>query len=389
MNNLIICNSIPEYSVGASSSVYFKYIESLLKISDNLEILIVDDKIKNINDRIENLKTELSSPNNLNVKHLKSNTKLSYLPWESNFFIYRFFRRRISIEEKFDNLICFDIETGFLNIDCKANSKILWLGDLHFELEWFNYIESNNHSFYNSLKMYFLFLNKLISYKIINNKFNKIICCSMSAQIRLNKIGVKAVFKPFPYPSLKRTSLHKFSEVKEKKFLFYGNLIGSGSQSGLKFLFNEILPAARKIWGVNNFQIIIGGRTKLPETYNTYFQSYPELSYVGYIKDLKETLSMFTALLIPISLPLGNRTRVLDGLSFGIPVVGHVSLNKGNPFLLNGVNCLLASNGLEFINMLNKLCEDNVLYDSIINNGIKTYELTYDPNLNHAIQLIN
>jgi hypothetical protein len=211
----------------------------------------------------------------------------------------------------------------------------------------------------------------------------------MSAQIRLNKIGVKAVFKPFPYPSLKRTSLHKFSEVKEKKFLFYGNLIGSGSQSGLKFLFNEILPAARKIWGVNNFQIIIGGRTKLPETYNTYFQSYPELSYVGYIKDLKETLSMFTALLIPISLPLGNRTRVLDGLSFGIPVVGHVSLNKGNPFLLNGVNCLLASNGLEFINMLNKLCEDNVLYDSIINNGIKTYELTYDPNLNHAIQLIN
>ena len=149
------------------------------------------------------------------------------------------------------------------------------------------------------------------------------------------------------------------------------------------------MPAARKTWGINNFSIIIGGRTKLPKIYDKYLETYSEISYVGYISDLKSFLKQFSALLIPISLPLGNRTRVLDGLSFGIPVVGHKALSNGNPYLINEVNCLLADTGNDFIIKLDRLCNNSKLYNDIIKNGIMTYDLTYNPLINHAQQLLN
>jgi glycosyltransferase involved in cell wall biosynthesis len=154
-------------------------------------------------------------------------------------------------------------------------------------------------------------------------------------------------------------------------------------------LFNEILPNARKVWGINNFEIFIGGRTKLPQVYEKNLSHYSEVKYLGFINDLDSTLNQFTALLIPISLPLGNRTRVLDGLSFGIPVVGHKAICGGNPFLVDGINCALAKTGSEFISKLDKICEDSNYRNNIISNGILTYDLTYNPKNDHILQLLN
>ncbi len=389
MNNAIICGIIPEEKGGASSSVFFKYLEGFLKVSNSVELFIISDKITEAELKVNKLIFDLNSPNNLKVTFLQFGTSISYLPWEKSFYLYKIYNKPIKLDNHYDNLIVFDIDLGYLKFESSANRRVLWLGDLHFELEWFNFFENSKFTFYGYLKMIFLFLNKLLPYIIVNSKFDKIVCCSLSAQIRLNRLGIKAQFLPFPYPSI-RDNGNNFPKIdKNKKFLFYGNLIGSGSKSGLKFLFEEILPAARNKWGRDKFSIVIGGRTQLPEIYNSYLKEYTEVSYIGYISDLKLFMRQFTALLIPISLPLGNRTRVLDGLSFGIPVVGHKALSNGNPYLIDEVNCLLSDSGNDFINKLERLCGDSELYNEIINNGLKTFDLTYNPQVNHSKQLIN
>lgn len=389
MNNIVFCGMIPVNDIGASSSVYFKYIEGLLRISKQLEIVIVNEAINN-ND-INVFYESLNFPTNLNVNRINESTTLSFFPWSKYYYMYRLFRKSIYIDGMYDNIIFFDSELGFLNVISSAKNRILWLGDLSFELEWYNFIESNDRSIKGWLFMLFAFINKLLFYKFLSKKFDKIVCCSLSAQNRLNRINIDAEFLPFPYPSRKsnRVAILNSDNKKEKKFLFYGNLVGSGSTSGLKFLFNEILPSAREIWGKNNFEIFLGGRTKLPASYDKYIEFYPEVKYLGFIDDLDYTLNEFSALLIPISLPLGNRTRVLDGLSFGIPVVGHKALKRGNPFLIDNINCLLADSGPDFIAALSRICSDSDCRNYIISNGYATYDLTYNPSNNHAVQLLN
>lgn len=389
MDNIVFLGSIPSNESGASLSVYFQYLEGLLKISDNLELVLVNDKITD-ND-VYLFSKSLNFPNNLNCTILKESTTLSFYPWSRYFYIYKFFRKKIHFHNTFDNIIFFDSDVGFLNIKITGRKKILWLGDLSFELEWFNFIENNDRSYKGWSLMLITFLNKIIFYKLLSKKFNKIVCCSLSSQYRLNRININAEFQTFPYPSRKsnRSFLLNENFKKNKKFLFYGNLVGSGSASGLKFLFNEILPCAREIWGKDNFEIYIGGRTKLPKLYDQYIQLYSEIKYLGYISDLDSTLMDFTALLIPISLPLGNRTRVLDGFSFGIPVVGHKALKKGNPFLIDGVNCLLSESGPDFVVKLNRICLDFKFRNKLISNGFSTYDLSYNPSNDHTIQLLN
>jgi hypothetical protein len=389
VNNAIICGTVPDLNGGASSSVYFKYLEEIIQISDTVELFIIVNKISDFDLKINKLIEDLNNPINLKILKLNINTTIDYLPWKKEFYLYKLFKKKLVLEKFYDNLICFDIEIGYLKLKISAKKKILWLGDLQFELEWFNYFEENQYSIYKYLKMLYLFLNKLVPYKLASSNFDKIVCCSLSAQIRLNRLGINAKFLPFPYPSICQNQNEINNLTRNRKFLFYGNLVGSGSKSGLNFLFNEILPAARKTWGINNFSIIIGGRTKLPKVYDKYLETYTEVNYIGYIPDLNSFLKQFTALLIPISLPLGNRTRVIDGFSFGIPVVGHKALSNGNPFLINEVNCLLSDTGDDFILKLDKLCTNDKVYNEIIENGKKTYDLTYNPKNNHAIQLLN
>jgi hypothetical protein len=389
MNNIVFLSNIPFNDTGASSSVYFQYLERLLKISSKLELVFINETIAE-ND-IYLFSKILYFPNNLKCTILKESTTLSFYPWSRYFYIYRLFRKNIYFQKTFDNIIFFDSDIGFLNIKISGTNKILWLGDLSFELEWYNFIENNDRSFKGWSFMLFAFVNKVFFYKLSSKNFNKIVCCSLSAQYRLNRININAEFQTFPYPSRKsnREGILNSNFKKSRKFLFYGNLVGSGSASGLKFLFNEILPCAREIWGKDSFEIFIGGRTRLPKLYDPYIQLYSEIKYLGFISDLDSTLNDFTALLIPISLPLGNRTRVLDGLSFGIPVVGHKALKKGNPFLIDGINCLLSESGPEFVNKLNKICLDFKFRNKLISNGFSTYDLAYNPSNDHTIQLLN
>ena len=374
----LFCNVVPNLSTGASSSIYYLYINQLLD-SDYVIDLFIFTKSKTVdNEYVKLLKKNISNVS-LNVILIEKDIQYSFFPWKKSFIFYQLFKKNIFLNQEFDKIVCFDIASGFECRNLKAKFKSLWLGDLTYEIEYHTFLEKlkyNKKEIVKIFPMLYFFIIKASPYFFCRFKFEKIICASLSSKSRLTNIGLKAVFYPFPYQN--NTTFSK-EFVSDKTFLFYGNLTGTGSTSGLKLLFEDILPKAQKKWGIGGCKILIGGRTPIDSQTKLFLDKFPEVHYIGFIEDLEEVFSKVNSLLIPIPIKVGNRTRVIDGLSYGIPIIGHENLQLGNPYLIDGVNCLLSNNGDDFIENMNIITKDKDLYFKLINNGKQTFKLTYDP----------
>jgi glycosyltransferase involved in cell wall biosynthesis len=79
-------------------------------------------------------------------------------------------------------------------------------------------------------------------------------------------------------------------------------------------------------------------------------------------------------LIAPISVPVGNRTRIITALSHHIPVIAHTNTSMGNTDLLHGVNCLLGRTGAEMANHFFRIYSDKKLANELAKNGRKLYE---------------
>ena len=115
------------------------------------------------------------------------------------------------------------------------------------------------------------------------------------------------------------------------------------------FLIYELLPLISTKLDGQNYKILIAGRTALPISLENKLRGFPQIEFIGKIKDLSDIFSEVAAVLVPISIPLGNRTRVIDALSAGVPIIGHPNLALGNPYLEHDKNCLFASDADQFL----------------------------------------
>lgn len=281
-----------------------------------------------------------------------------------------------------------------MNLSRKISARrILWLGDLQFEVTLWNFLEQKKKLRLSKypLRLISTLINytaQVALYRLVCRNFNKVVCCSKSAEARLRRIGVRAEFLPFPYPARKPINFESCS-TDRRSFLFYGNLLGTGSISGLEFLLTEFLPAAINEWGDGGFQLVICGRTDLSMSFQKRLLRYPEVKIIGYVDDLDKIMERSHAMLVPISIPVGNRTRVIDGMSSGLVVVGHTNLSLGNPFLINGINCLLANTGREIVQALEAVYRDEDLRKKLSRNARTMYELTYGDQVAHETLIIN
>ncbi len=374
----LFCSVIPNKFTGASSSIFYLYINQLLDSNFEIDLYIFTKNKKNDNVSANLLKNSLNN-SSLNVILIEKDIQYSFFPWKKTFIYYQLFKQSILSNKSFNKIVCFDIASGFECRNIKANYKTLWLGDLSYEIEYHTFLEKlkyNKKEILNFFSMLYFFIIKATPYFFCRSKFEKIICASLSSKKRLNNLGLNALFYPFPYPN---NSLFTKEFLSEKVFLFYGNLTGTGSTSGLKLLFEDILPCAQKKWGVGGCKILIGGRTPIDSKTKLLLEKFPEVEYIGFIENLEEIFSKINSLLIPIPIKVGNRTRVIDGLSYGIPIIGHENLQLGNPYLIDGVNCLLSNKGEDFVENMNKITIDKDLYSKLIKNGKETFKLTYDP----------
>jgi glycosyltransferase involved in cell wall biosynthesis len=138
-------------------------------------------------------------------------------------------------------------------------------------------------------------------------------------------------------------------------------------------LLNEIHPKLVGKYGRNGFRIKIFGYGKFPRYAQEIVEKNPEFETLGYVSDIRPILAQCHAMLAPIEVPVGNRTRIITAFSYGLPVIAHKNTSLGNPDLISGENCLLASTSDEIANYFFEVYDNKNLADRLAEKGKELY----------------
>ncbi|MBI2465064.1 glycosyltransferase [Candidatus Shapirobacteria bacterium] len=141
-------------------------------------------------------------------------------------------------------------------------------------------------------------------------------------------------------------------------------LLGSFSHPPNRFAFSYFLENIAPLLNRQkiNFNLYLVGNNSTPEIQsivnNIYPQIYSKIHNLGFIKSTKSVFKGFDCLFAPIFSGSGTRVKIIEALSFGIPVItspiGAEGIKTSNPFLT------VAHTPQEYVNATKKLASINV-----------------------------
>ncbi len=137
----------------------------------------------------------------------------------------------------------------------------------------------------------------------------------------------------------------------------------------LKNIFQELIKKN------NGIQFNIYGKNPSEKIKNAA-KKYDNVLLKGYVNDLEDAIKDTNLLVVPITAGSGVKTKVLDGMRWGVPIV---SSFEGVSGLINigesGV--LVSKNDLEFINKINIILEDDKFGKICSQKSLKYYKKYY------------
>ena len=123
--------------------------------------------------------------------------------------------------------------------------------------------------------------------------------------------------------------------------LLVGHLRGTATLDGLR-VFGRMLPYLDAALGRDGFEVrIVGGYDPPPEL--APLLEHPAVRLHGFVPDVEAEFRAADVLLVPVSIMLGVRVRVLTGFSYGSCIVTHAANAYGIPELEHKQNALLGS----------------------------------------------
>ena len=141
----------------------------------------------------------------------------------------------------------------------------------------------------------------------------------------------------------------------------------------------SIYPELCKLWGEGGFEILIGGSGGLPDWVERAIMGKPEFRYLGFVDDLDAVLARCHAVIAPIDVPVGNRTRILTALAKRTLVVAHSNTALGNPDLVDNSTCYLARDVEGYVVRLRAAFENQAAADAIAQRGQDSYRAHFLP----------
>lgn len=280
-----------------------------------------------------------------------------------------------------DHYFCFDLfAAAVMNLPF-AKPRSVWLGDLHFQTSWYHAFYRVKEKPISALKLPLAWRQSLQWKRLYRKALDgahSVIVCGHSSVAQLARLGIPSRYLPYPWPS---RPARPWSPVKpgegKPTFLFLGNLVGLGSRSGFHFMCQMLYPELLRIWGKGGFRILICGMHELPAWIKEQVAGRPELEFLGFVEDLEDLMAGCHAVIVPIDVPVGNRTRIITAMAAGVPVIAHTNTALGNPDLRSGETCLLAATGKQFAAHMRKAAEDIGYCRRLTGNALSAYERSF------------
>ncbi len=199
------------------------------------------------------------------------------------------------------------------------------------------------------------------------NKYDKTILVSPDeVNLLRKKTGKHNIY--YIYPSVKTESINVTIEKVYPSISFMGLLsVPHNEKALLKFL-KKIFPEIKKIYTDIKFYVVGANPT---EKIKNEVEKYPQnIILTGYVKDFKSYIGKTNIFVAPIYFGTGIKTKILDAMSLGLPVVT-TPIGAEGLKVKHLENIVIACNEKEFLDFIILLLRNKNLRQSI---GIKAYE---------------
>lgn len=147
--------------------------------------------------------------------------------------------------------------------------------------------------------------------------FDAVTLVSVSEAQKLCAMTGKGNVFPVP-PTVDKISDGKLADVTYPcNLLFLGNLTTNQNLSSIKFIVDDVLPVLDKI-GFNYSFDICGSHDSRAER---IVGRNPQVRLLGYVDSIDEIFRSHDIFLTPITFGSGIKTKILDAMSYGLPVI--------------------------------------------------------------------
>ena len=259
-------------------------------------------------------------------------------------------------------------------------ARVVWLGDLRFQTTWYHALYGAKERRSAALGLPPAIVKSMGwrgAYRHALDRAAAVIVSSKSSERQLARLGIASQYQPYPWPAEAGTGERRLPA--RPTFLFLGTLQALGSRSAFHFILDELYGRLVRRWGRGGFRIVIAGRGEIPGWAATALAQTPELEHVGFVDDLVRLLETVHAAIAPISVPVGNRSRILTALAAGTVVVAHENAALGNPDLIDGETCFLAADAEGFVERMARCVDRAVDAEIVAERGRELYLTRFRP----------
>jgi glycosyltransferase involved in cell wall biosynthesis len=379
---LLICSAgLPHESEGASVVLYYHYIAGLKREGHVIRhVVLLDPSWSDA--VVDAYRRKLGSPGAFEVTVVRA----------ARFYRSGRFRPHLDAEaasavrrhaETFgpQAILCFDILAAWLLDGVTAAPRIVWLGDLNFETFLYHALYAARE---NPLRAVHLPSNWLSClgwrrlYAQVLRGVDQVVVASHSSERALARLGVTAEYEPYPWPT--ETAPPRTTPLPaQPSFLFFGQLTGLGSRSAFHFLMDKVFPLLRERWGKGGFRIMLAGRGEPPDWVLAAIAGKPEIERLGFVENLDSVLAICHAVLVPIDVPVGNRSRILTAMAMRSLVIAHANTALGNPDLVDCETCYLAADAKGFVQAMVAAVEDPARREAVVERALRCYRERFQP----------
>jgi len=382
---IVVCSTgVPHPTRGASVVLFYQYVRALVASGWRvLHVVIVESDKDDV--ALHQYEADLSSFGAFEVAKCKIYTPIAV---EQRGMRLRVAQLSPAVaarirEFRADAAFLIDLASAALLRDVAVpGAKVVWLGDLTFDTIWY-------HNLYDAKERPLAYL-KLPLTSLRCSKWRKlyrhaladasvVIASSHSSVAKLAALGVRSEYLPYPWPEATAATQQTQPSAALPSFLFFGTLSALGSRSAFRFLLDDVYPKLLKLWGGGRFKIFICGMRDLPEWVAIALKDRPEFEFKGFVDRLDDLARHCHAMLAPIDVPVGNRSRIVTAMAHGWPFVAHRHTALGNPALVSGENCLLANSATEFAAAMQRLVAEPQFASELAGAARRCYADTFEP----------
>jgi glycosyltransferase involved in cell wall biosynthesis len=183
----------------------------------------------------------------------------------------------------------------------------------------------------------------------------------------------------FPNPVLPVTPVSRGDLTKPPTFLLVGSVTSTVSRTGLQYFVHEVLRHLRPALERGDLQIKIIGGGDLREAYFETLKATTGIHIAGFIDQdaLISEYAKCAAILVPTPIPVGFRTRIIDGFRYGVPVITHTANRAGFVELEDGRNCLMADDGRMFAHRILDTVADQSIAERVAARALLEFSQEY------------